>query len=153
MAGTDLPSNTRGGRRTVDFHLNLVPMIDLLSVLIAFLLITAVWTDLARLKASSQTPAAGAPPSTPPPPPLIVRLEPGRTALAFADDAPTDVADDAALAALLARLSARLAAPPERQPVKLLAADAVPYRKVVSALDVLTGVGLTQVKIGPVEGP
>lgn len=48
MGGTNLPEG--GGRRTLDFDLNLVPFIDLLSCCIAFLLITAAWTQLARLE-------------------------------------------------------------------------------------------------------
>lgn len=43
--------NEGGGRRKrVDADLNLVPYIDLLTCMIAFLLITAVWTQLARLE-------------------------------------------------------------------------------------------------------
>jgi biopolymer transport protein TolR len=41
----------RGGRR-VDVELNLVPYIDLLTCMIAFLLITAVWTQVDRLRVS-----------------------------------------------------------------------------------------------------
>ena len=41
-----------GGDRKKPLHaeLNLVPYIDLLTCMVAFLLITAVWTQLARLK-------------------------------------------------------------------------------------------------------
>jgi biopolymer transport protein ExbD len=41
----------RGGgrRRSVDSQLNLVPYIDLLTCMIAFLLMTAIWTQLAQL--------------------------------------------------------------------------------------------------------
>ncbi len=46
--GTPAPSSS-GGKKSVDFTVNLVPTIDLLSVLVAFLLITAVWTQLARI--------------------------------------------------------------------------------------------------------
>src|SRR5689334_1643612 len=38
-----------GGRKPVDVDLNLVPFIDMMSCLVAFLLITAVWTNLAQL--------------------------------------------------------------------------------------------------------
>lgn len=38
-----------GGRKSVDIDLNLVPFIDMMSCLVAFLLITAVWTNLAQL--------------------------------------------------------------------------------------------------------
>src|SRR5689334_20294885 len=38
-----------GGKKSVDFQLNLVPFIDLLSVLISFLLMTSVWTQVAKI--------------------------------------------------------------------------------------------------------
>jgi biopolymer transport protein TolR len=38
------------GRKRLDGELNLVPYIDLLTCMVAFLLITAVWTQLARLQ-------------------------------------------------------------------------------------------------------
>ncbi len=56
MAGggaTPTPSGG-GGKKAVDFQLNLVPFIDLLSVLISFLLLTAVWTQIARIEVQQQ---------------------------------------------------------------------------------------------------
>ena len=47
--GTPLPGG-KGGKKSVDFQLNLIPLIDLLSVLISFLLINAVWTQVARIE-------------------------------------------------------------------------------------------------------
>ena len=44
----------RGGRRARTADLNLVPYIDLLTCMVAFLLITAVWTQLARLQAQQK---------------------------------------------------------------------------------------------------
>ncbi len=38
-----------GGRKKVDVDLNVVPFIDLMSCLTAFLLVTAVWTKLAQI--------------------------------------------------------------------------------------------------------
>ena len=37
------------GKRSVDVHLNIIPFIDLMTVLTAFLLVTAVWTNLAQI--------------------------------------------------------------------------------------------------------
>src|SRR5262245_52514987 len=48
MGGASEPTGG-GGRRKLDFDLNLVPFIDLLSCCISFLLITAVWTQMAQL--------------------------------------------------------------------------------------------------------
>jgi biopolymer transport protein TolR len=42
----------KGGKRSLTADLNLVPYIDLLTCMVAFLLITAVWTQLAQLKIS-----------------------------------------------------------------------------------------------------
>jgi biopolymer transport protein TolR len=41
----------KSGKKSVNADLNLVPYIDLLTCMVAFLLITAVWTQLARLEA------------------------------------------------------------------------------------------------------
>jgi len=41
-----------GGKRPLTADLNLVPYIDLLTCMVAFLLITAVWAQLAQLKIS-----------------------------------------------------------------------------------------------------
>ena len=46
----------KGGRRSLDSEINMIPMIDLLMVTIAFLLITAVWTHMARINADAQVP-------------------------------------------------------------------------------------------------
>lgn len=47
------------GRRALDTDINMVPMIDLLMVTIAFLLVTAVWSQLGRLEGSAKAPSAG----------------------------------------------------------------------------------------------
>lgn len=44
---------TGGGGRKANVELNLVPIIDLMSVLITFLLITAVWTQVSMLQIGS----------------------------------------------------------------------------------------------------
>src|SRR5262245_7308584 len=63
MAGVSVQSG-KGGRRSLDSEINMIPMIDLLMVTISFLLITAVWVHSQRLTADAQVP--GNPPLTPP---------------------------------------------------------------------------------------
>jgi biopolymer transport protein TolR len=59
MAGASPQEHTgKGGKKPLDAELNLVPFIDLLSCCISFLLITAVWTQIAGLQVAS----SGAPP-------------------------------------------------------------------------------------------
>jgi len=54
MAGVSVEGG--GKRRSVDSEINMIPMIDLLMVTISFLLITAVWSQMARLNADAQVP-------------------------------------------------------------------------------------------------
>lgn len=48
--GVSVDGPKRGRRKDVNGELLLVPYIDLLTCMVAFLLITAVWTQLARLE-------------------------------------------------------------------------------------------------------
>lgn len=50
--GMDLGTGGKGGKKPLDAALNLVPFIDLMAVTIAFLIMTAVWTQLGRLQVS-----------------------------------------------------------------------------------------------------
>lgn len=55
MATLDVGSG-HGGRRALDHSIPLIPFIDFLLCLVAFLLVTAVWSQMARLKADAQVP-------------------------------------------------------------------------------------------------
>src|SRR5690242_10889998 len=69
--GLDLGSTPRGGRKPLDTMINMVPFIDLMAVTIAFLIMTAVWTDVGRLQVGS----TGGAESTSSAPPLTLRLD------------------------------------------------------------------------------
>jgi biopolymer transport protein ExbD len=58
MGGVSTDSGGKGGRKSVDQQVNMVPFIDLLISLIAFLLMTAVWVQSGTLEAQQP---AGAP--------------------------------------------------------------------------------------------
>ena len=45
--------DSKGNRKDTNFELNLVPFIDLMSVMITFLLITAVWSQVSMIKLGS----------------------------------------------------------------------------------------------------
>jgi biopolymer transport protein ExbD len=64
MAGVNVGGTSKGGRKSLDSEINMIPMIDLLMVTISFLLITAVWVHSQRLSADAQVP--GNPIDTPP---------------------------------------------------------------------------------------
>ena len=50
-----------GGKKTVDQEIPLVPFIDLLLCCVMFLLVTAVWNQLARIEANQNVPSTSAP--------------------------------------------------------------------------------------------
>src|SRR5947209_20307091 len=67
MGGAAPVETGKGGKKPLDATLNLVPFIDLLSCCISFLLITAVWTQLARMDVTQKGQgAAGAQDEKPP---------------------------------------------------------------------------------------
>lgn len=82
MAGVSSGA-AKGGRRSVDQEVNMVPFIDLLMVTVAFLLVTAVWTSMARIPAEARLPSAkGALPTKEDPPAMRVKvLADGRVTL------------------------------------------------------------------------
>ena len=55
MGGVDVGGGG-GGKRAMNSEINMVPFIDLLMVTISFLLLTAVWTHMARINADAQVP-------------------------------------------------------------------------------------------------
>jgi biopolymer transport protein ExbD len=78
--GVSVDTGGKGGKRPLNAELNLVPFIDLLVCCICFLLITAVWTQMARINVNQQAPSSAA--LTPPPdqvekPKLKVSIEIG----------------------------------------------------------------------------
>ena len=56
----------KGGKKSVNADLNLVPYIDLLTCMVSFLLITAVWSHLARLEAHQKGQGQAGETETPP---------------------------------------------------------------------------------------
>lgn len=56
MGGVSVDSGGKSGRRSVDSELNLIPMIDLFVVCVLFLIMTAVWSQMARIEANAQVP-------------------------------------------------------------------------------------------------
>ena len=64
MATLDVGSG-HGGRRALDHDIPLIPFIDFLLCLVEFLLVTAVWSQMARLQADAQVPGKQEPGGTP----------------------------------------------------------------------------------------
>src|SRR5689334_18165293 len=77
MGGVSVESGGKGGRRSLDSEINMIPMIDLLVCCISFLLITAVWSHMSRLNADAQVPGPPNPEKelNPQPPDKMLHVE------------------------------------------------------------------------------
>ncbi len=138
MAGFAGVPSARGGRRALDATLNLVPFIDLLSCCIAFLLITAVWTTLARLDVATAGAGATAEETSAAAP----------WTLYVARDAWTLRAPDGTTsAASIGTLATLLRAHAVAAPLDVRTADDVAYATVVDVLDTARGAGIATVSL------
>jgi len=131
-----------GGKKSVDFNLNLVPFIDLMSAMISFLLITAVWTQVAKIDVK-QTPNLPSE-DTPPPPPeeeplkltVLVKTT-GYTiqkkgAVVKEIEKKGDAYDTVTLGETLKQLRAEH---PENEDVQVTCEDKVSYNELITVMD------------------
>src|SRR5690242_1978042 len=65
MGGAAPEPTSKGGKKSLDASINLVPYIDLLMTIMTFLMMTAVWTQIAMLEVQN---ASGGPSDESPPP-------------------------------------------------------------------------------------
>lgn len=156
MAGAAPMPSSKSARKTLDAALNLVPFIDLLSCCIAFLLITAVWSQIGSVPVGQKGNHTGPEPDPRTTPPAftlhvdrsgytLVRT-PGETQqipLRGGDY------DEAKLSEALAR--ARDVAPEQRE-LTIRADDAVPYARVVRTMDLALGARFADLLVAGNEG-
>jgi biopolymer transport protein TolR len=131
----------RPGAKTAD--LNLVPYIDLLTCMVAFLLITAVWTQLARLQVRQRGAGPGGDTGIIELPPLkLLVFDDGFNLVV--DQHPHPIPrrqgshDFAALAAVLRE--AKLAHP-DLEDLPVFSDDRVPFEILVGAMDTALSAG------------
>lgn len=154
MGGVNLPEG--GGKRTLDFELNLVPMIDLLACCISFLLITAAWTHLARLETVQKVerPGEGGG-GTPEDKVQLVVFDWGYEIL------PPGATESCAIAkrgeeydrtGLRRELSRMRAERPQMTIAALAADDKLDFVEIIDVMDVCVDLGLINVTLGQVPG-
>jgi biopolymer transport protein ExbD len=64
MAGINIGGSGHASKRTLDHQIPLIPFIDFLLCLVSFLLITAVWSQMARIEADARVPGPATGPET-----------------------------------------------------------------------------------------
>ncbi len=153
MAGAAPQEHTgKGGKKSLDAELNLVPFIDLLSCCISFLLITAVWTQIAGLQVAS----SGGPPEQQKQEATIdVKLmltEKGYSlsmaGAQFEIPKVNQAFDKKTLEEKLKTLKASL---PEQSAITVQPEDSVAYADLVETVDTCMGQNLRNVTVAPMN--
>jgi len=145
------------GKKALDASLNLVPFIDLLSCCISFLLITAVWTQIAGLQVAS----SGGPPDDQKKEQTIdikLLLTEKGYALNMAGasiDIPKTQAKEGGLSfdrkTLQDKLKTLKASLPDQQAITVQPEDAVAYDDLINAVDTCLGEQLHNVTVAPLN--
>jgi biopolymer transport protein ExbD len=135
-----------GGDRKKPLHadLNLVPYIDLLTCMVAFLLITAVWTQLARLEVQQKGQGELGAPALPDAVRIAVAVHDGGFNLIVKDDQKPLPFDYARLEGELRALK-RLY--PDKPDVEIISEDAVRFDILVKTMDAVMTAGFPAVSL------
>lgn len=143
-----------GGGRKANLEVNLVPFIDLMSVLITFLLITAVWTQVSMIQmgssiAGKRTEEQPAP--LPPQSDIVLKVEIRKTGYTLTVEkqvtqipATIDGHNDARLVELLQQVKQKF---PEKTNGALAMADELPYENLIKGMDSLLKAGFSNIEI------
>ena len=156
MGGAAPTPSGKGGKKPLDASVNLVPFIDLLSCCLAFLLITAVWTQLGRLQVSQsgQSAAEEQPQENKPPPPslLITEKELKLSVGGLQYDPIPITRDDKGrvdLKKLVENLGKVKAEQPDQASITLQTEDNVLYEDLVRIIDTCIGSQFPSVSVSP----
>lgn len=151
--GGGAPTPSKGGKKSVDFNINLVPCIDLLSVLVSFLLITAVWTQLSRINTESVLPKASSKPDQQKEEEkkLLILLTPDGINVGYSGSPPTFIRGDGTngmFKELLTKMDELKKTAVPDQKVIVAAEDKVPYKHLIATMDTVLNAGLTGISVG-----
>jgi len=141
-----------GGKKSVDSEIPLVPFIDLLLCCVMFLLVTAVWNQLARLDANQQQPGQQAPNEPPPEEKIKFILQVQATGYVLASTAGDRIevpktGDAYDLEGLRTKLQERKRAEPNRKDLVVAPEDGVHYEDVVASMDMVVGEGFPDMSL------
>ena len=141
-----------GGKKSVDSEIPLVPFIDLLLCCVMFLLVTAVWNQLARIDANQQQPGQQAPDQPPPEEKIKVVLHVKTNGYVISSTAGDRIevpknGDAYDEEALREKLQERKRLEPNRKDLVVAPEDGVLYADVISAMDLVVGEGFPDMSL------
>lgn len=153
MAEIEAGGGSRG--RKVNIDLNLVPFIDLMSVLITFLLISAVWVQINMIQMGTsffaQRDQNDPPPVPPPHTDVVLKIDVKQAGyvLTFGQQVislPNNGAefDDKGLTEQLLKAKQQY---PEKIDAALAVADELPYERMIYAMDVVLKAGFPNISL------
>lgn len=146
------------GDRSGNVEVNLVPFIDLMSVLITFLLITAVWTQVSMIQLGSSIYGKKTTDQITPPPPVAdiplrldvkkfgFRLIVGQEKFTF-----EKTSGEWTTQGLKERLAKVRQMYPEKLDATITVDNDIPYEKMILGMDVLLGTGYSSISVATVE--
>lgn len=151
MAGID--TGGHGGKKAINQELPLVPFIDFLLCCVMFLLVTAVWNQLARIHTNQSI--AGQTTADESEPPIRRRLRISTTGydILIGSDAPQTIAKNGEMynnTELLQRLRSINESDPNRHDIIVESVDGVEYHHVIEAMDTVSQSGLVDFSLSPV---
>ena len=140
----------KSGKRSLTASLNLVPYIDLLTCMVAFLLITAVGTQLAQLKTSQRGPGGEVDET---PPMTKISLLVGLDGVNVVVNQDREIVPDKngqpdwnSLSALLTRLKGQF---PDKDDVQIASEDRVLFDRLTGVMDTTIAAGFPTVSVVP----
>lgn len=154
MAQTE--DNSSG--RSANVEVNLIPFIDLMSVLITFLLITAVWTQVSMIQLGSSIYGKKTSDQITPPPPIAdiplrldvkdfgFRLVVGQDKYTFEKKS-----GEWSTAELTERLAVVRQMYPDKSDATITVDNEVPYEKLILGMDALLAENFVSISIATVE--
>jgi biopolymer transport protein TolR len=142
----------KSGRKSVNEDLNLVPYIDLLTCMVVFLLITAVWTQLARIDVTQKGQAQSAEKTDERPPvtKLVVVINEDRFMVASGAGEQKPIMkkegkyDYDTLLALLREVKKTF---PDKKDVHVASEDGIKYEFVVQTMDTALSAGFPDIAL------
>lgn len=147
--------DSSSGGRSANIELNLVPFIDLMSVLITFLLITAVWNQVSMIQLGSSIEGKKsenqAPTDPPPNTDVVLRVDAKETGFRVVMERETKIIpkngaeyDVPALIAVLKQFKEKW---PEKIDAKLTVEEQMQYEVLIMGMDALLQSGFPQITI------
>jgi len=152
--GVSLAPSGKGGKKALDAELNLIPFIDLLIVNICFLLITAVWVQMARIQVSQKGRGAASDKQDDTPPEMRVKVvvlvgDDGYTITAGGErlviPKQGQIYDTEKLGKQLHEIKARL--PENKDDITVAAEDGIQYKHLIRAMDIALAQRFTSIQV------